>query len=977
MCRSVQSRFLALALSLLLALGAASGQSPATNSPAPRAPVGKSAAPKPDAHKARQAYQKGLRAEQADDWPAALQAYTEAASYSPADREMLLRRETARFRLVQQFTDRAEREALAGRMDGAREALKAALAIDPGYSVARERLAQFEPPAIEQKQEPELAGAAELRPQPGPHDFDHRGDARSAYETVARAFGLVAAFDPELPTRQVRFRARGVDFAAAMRLLGQQSNTLWRAVNAQTFFVFDNSEAKRRAYAVQVVRTFILPASTTPDHMTETLRLVRDIAGVSHTELDTRTRTLTIRDTPETIALAAALIQEIEKARGELMLEIEILEVNQTAARRLGITPPNSARVVTFSQQDINEAQQSVQGLLNVITRLFGPPSALAGLSPAQVSALLSSGQIGLGALIPPVVAFGGGRTIFLATPPNGAVADFSEMFQLVRRGRRILLRAQDGQAATFFVGDRFPITLALLGPGIISPVFVPSVSPTQLLRSDIDVGRAPVAIATGDWNGDGKLDLAVANRDSNTVSIFLSNGDGTFLAKPDLTGFTTPVAVAAADFTGDGTPDLAIVNRDANTVSIFRGNGDGTFTFLADLTGFSTPVAIVTADLNGDGKADLAIVNQGNNSVSILLGNGDVNGTFTPKPAVTVGLAPTAIAAGAFNNDQKLDLAVTNRDSNTVSVLLGSGPGKGDGTFTPAPDLATGTAPVAIATADFRGDSNLDLIVANRDASSVSVFLGKGDGTFNAKSDIPVGTMPLAVAIGDLNVDGRQDIAVANSGSSTISVLLGEGDGTFGSRFDVQSSATPSAISIGDLNGDGRSDAVIANEGAKTISVVLNTVSFVPASGTQQTAYPGSEYEDIGLKVRATPRLHSNDEVTLQMEFEIRSLSGAAVNGIPVISNRTVQQTVRLRENETTLISGIIQRDETRAITGLPGFAYALGHAAGRRDTNLQDTELLILITPRQLRLTPRTDRTIYAGPTPATGTGRPPAQP
>jgi tetratricopeptide (TPR) repeat protein len=977
MCRSVQSRFLALALSLLLAFGAASGQSPATNSPAPRAAhAGKSAAPKPDARKARHAYQKGLRAEQADDWPAALDAYTEAASYSPTDREILLRRETARFRLVQQFTDRAEREALAGRMDGAREALKAALAIDPGYSVARERLAQFEPPAIEQKPEPELAGAAELRPQPGPRDFDHRGDARSAYETVARAFGLVAAFDPELPTRQVRFRARGVDFAAAMRLLGQQSNTLWRAVNAQTFFVFDNSEAKRRAYAVQVVRTFVLPASTTPDHMTETLRMVRDIAGVSHTELDTRTRTLTIRDTPETIALAAALIQEIEKARGELMLEIEILEVNQTAARRLGITPPDSARVVTFSQQDINEARQSVQGLLNVVTRLFGPPSALAGLSPAQVSALLSSGQIGLGALLPPVVAFGGGRTIFLATPPNGAVADFSEMFQLVRRGRRILLRAQDGQAATFFVGDRFPITLALLGPGIISPVFVPSVSPTQLPRTDIDVGQAPVAIATGDW-GNGKLDLAVANRDSNTVSILLSNGDGTFLAKPDLTGFTAPVAVAAADFNGDAKPDLAIVNRDANTVSIFRGEGDGTFTFLADLTGYSTPVAIVAADLNGDGKADLAVVNQGNNSVSILLGNGDVNGTFTSKPAVTVGLAPTAIAAGDFNNDQKLDFAVTNRDSNTVSVFLGSGLGKGDGTYVAAPDLSGGKSPVAVTTANLTGGNNLDLVVANRDDNSVSVFIGKGDGTFNAKSDIPVGTTPLAVAIGDLNVDGREDIAVANSGSNTISVLLGEGDGTFGSRFDVQSGATPSAISTGDLNGDGRSDAVIANQGANTISVILTTVSFVPASGTPQTAYPGSEYEDIGLKVRATPRLHSNDEVTLQMEFEIRSLSGAAVNGIPVISNRTVQQTVRLRENETTLISGIIQRDETRAITGLPGFAYALGHAAGRRDTNLQDTELLILITPRQLRLTPRTDRTIYAGPTPATGTGRPPTQP
>jgi type II secretory pathway component GspD/PulD (secretin) len=167
-----------------------------------------------------------------------------------------------------------------------------------------------------------------------------------------------------------------------------------------------------------------------------------------------------------------------------------------------------------------------------------------------------------------------------------------------------------------------------------------------------------------------------------------------------------------------------------------------------------------------------------------------------------------------------------------------------------------------------------------------------------------------------------------------------------------------------GDFNADGRLDLALADQTANTVSVILNSgVPFLAAQNIPQTPYPGAEYEDLGLKVRATPRIHADDEVTLQLGFEIRSLAGVAVNGIPVISNRTIQQTVRLRKNETAVLSGIIQQEETRAITGLPGFAHAAGHLAGRRDTQKHATELLFLITPRQLRLAPRTDRSIYAG--------------
>jgi general secretion pathway protein D len=110
---------------------------------------------------------------------------------------------------------------------------------------------------------------------------------------------------------------------------------------------------------------------------------------------------------------------------------------------------------------------------------------------------------------------------------------------------------------------------------------------------------------------------------------------------------------------------------------------------------------------------------------------------------------------------------------------------------------------------------------------------------------------------------------------------------------------------------------------------------------------------------------LHPNNEVTLQLEFEIRSLAGSSVNGIPVISNRTLTQTVRVKEDQPTLIGGLTDKQETRAITGLPGFAEipGVGYAFGQRSNSLQDTELLILVTPRKLRVADHFSRTIYAG--------------
>jgi hypothetical protein len=355
-------------------------------------------------------------------------------------------------------------------------------------------------------------------------------------------------------------------------------------------------------------------------------------------------------------------------------------------------------------------------------------------------------------------------------------------------------------------------------------------IAPVSFKRTDSAAGMGPQGVIAADFNGDGKLDLAITNSGDSTVSILLGNGDGTFTAQPNpLATGSVPYSLAAGDFNHDGNVDLVVTNfanGNPSTVSVFLGTGGGNFQMPAPPYPVGAgPISVITGDFNGDGFVDLAVANQNDHSVSILRGNGD--GTFQPHVDYPAGTTDVAtVATGDFNGDGKLDLALTNPSSDTVSVLLGNG----DGTFQAAAAYATGNSgdhPIAVSAVDFNGDGKPDLAVTNLNANTVAILLNKADGTgtFQPRTTYPTSiganSAPDAMTTGDFNGDGIVDLAIAEQSNNRVSILLGNGNGSFQNPLEFTTGNFGSGIVAGDFNGDERLDLAVANHGDNTISVL------------------------------------------------------------------------------------------------------------------------------------------------------------
>ena len=288
-------------------------------------------------------------------------------------------------------------------------------------------------------------------------------------------------------------------------------------------------------------------------------------------------------------------------------------------------------------------------------------------------------------------------------------------------------------------------------------------------------VGKNPTTVNPLDVNQDGITDLVTTNIGSDSLSVLLGNGDGTFHDQIQLHVCREPRSMAVGLFNRDQYPDVVLACSGSDEIAVLFGRADGKLDEGPQYPVHRTPVAVTSDDLNGDHVPDLVVALR-NDKIKVFLGTG--TGEFQHGAQYEYGDTPTSVALADLNRDGKVDLAVTNGGpmSNAVSIWTGNG----DGTFGGPTDYRTGKRPLGVSFADFNDDRVRDMLVINGERDSFTTFLGNGDATFQPGRDFGANAGPNFGLTRDFNGDRRLDVAIVNLQSSDLSILFGKGDGTF-----------------------------------------------------------------------------------------------------------------------------------------------------------------------------------------------------
>ena len=367
-------------------------------------------------------------------------------------------------------------------------------------------------------------------------------------------------------------------------------------------------------------------------------------------------------------------------------------------------------------------------------------------------------------------------------------------------------------------------LALAIATPALAQFDFAPT--------TQVAVGPQPGGVATGDFDGDGDVDLATGIRFPDRVVVMLNDGAGGFTPGPviDYPLHSEPEEVVAGDLDGDGDVDLAVILRFLSEVRIALNQGGGVFTH-----GDTSPIGangrgMDIDDHDGDGDLDLAVANRGSHTATVLTNDGA--GNFSSATLASPG-EPRAAAFGDLDGDGDLELAVTNNDGFNVRLFRNDA-----GVFSEwqvlstAPNQAEG-----VVIADLDNDGNMDIATGAEDdnvgINRAVIFMNAGAGVFGPAIGYLTSAFGTSgVVATDMDCDGRLDLALANQDTNDVSLLRNLGGGTFGPAQHLGVGTNPETLAMADLDGDGLMDLATANRDSSNLSVMVNLTCEIALTG-------------------------------------------------------------------------------------------------------------------------------------------------
>jgi len=348
-----------------------------------------------------------------------------------------------------------------------------------------------------------------------------------------------------------------------------------------------------------------------------------------------------------------------------------------------------------------------------------------------------------------------------------------------------------------------------------------------------------PEQIAAGDFNRDGKVDLAVNLSGFDNVAILTGDGLGNFTLKSHVEADTLSKGIAVGDINSDGKLDLLSINQWGYDIKVHLGDGAGGLHYLTRLNGDGEPTRLELVDVNHDGFVDIVTNAPTEAKVLIYFGTGLGGFSNTATELEGAGKNDFAIGTGDFNHDNNVDIAVTNFVDKTTNgshaqILLGDGAGD----FTTGQNFMINPEASDLAVADMNHDGDLDLCISgagseNEQGLFISVYLGDGTGNFALQqtTDLGTGAIRGKISLGDFNEDGNTDIAIPNSASSEVPpdqkstrllIFLGDGEGNLTEGQIATVGQEPHSCITGDFNNDGHADVVVSNRSDGTITVLF-----------------------------------------------------------------------------------------------------------------------------------------------------------